>query len=170
MKITYGWKVGSQIAIDPMKAGKEINSISNKSKYVTPDLIVSFASRNKDSELHKYFEWDNEIAGKKYRLSQASHLLRCITIEKIGAVSKGKKEIIFVRAFESVKNDNEKIDKKNIYVPVETALTVPEYRKNVQESIRNAIFALQEKARIYNSYLSNPSQFRDSLDSALKAV
>lgn len=47
---------------------------------VTPRNVVDLA-RNEDSKLHNDFEWDNEIAGDKYRLIQASEMIRHLVFE-----------------------------------------------------------------------------------------
>ena len=38
-------------------------------------------SRPEDAPLHREFEWDNEIAGEKYREEQARRIIRCVVIE-----------------------------------------------------------------------------------------
>lgn len=47
---------------------------------ITPQNVVDLA-RSEDSKLHNDFEWDNEIAGEKYRLSQASEMIRLLVFE-----------------------------------------------------------------------------------------
>lgn len=46
---------------------------------LTPDLVVSEASAE-DHPLHNRFEWDNAVAGPKYREGQASELIRSVQI------------------------------------------------------------------------------------------
>lgn len=46
---------------------------------VTPRLIVDSA-RDPDSPLHRFFEWDDSAAAEKYRLSQASDLIRRVQV------------------------------------------------------------------------------------------
>ena len=47
---------------------------------ITPQNVVDLA-RNENSKLHNDFEWDNEIAGEKYRLSQAREMIQLLTFE-----------------------------------------------------------------------------------------
>lgn len=70
----YSWKsVGFNA--DVQKVGEElerINEITNKN-------VLEYAKDNIDSELHKCFEWNDEIASEKYRLIQATRLISSIS-------------------------------------------------------------------------------------------
>ena len=55
---------------------KELQTLSE----ITPQNVVDLA-RNEDSKLHNDFEWDNDIAGEKYRLLQASEMIRLLAFE-----------------------------------------------------------------------------------------
>lgn len=46
---------------------------------LSPGEVVKEA-KNKDSPLHDQFEWDDRIAGAKYRLEQAARLIRTIKV------------------------------------------------------------------------------------------
>lgn len=62
---------------DANKVYKEISNIGEK---VTPKQLVDYARKNEDSELHKCFEWDNDVAAEKYRLQQAGQVIRTLYI------------------------------------------------------------------------------------------
>lgn len=47
---------------------------------ITPENVLDKA-RDDSTELHKCFEWDNSIAGEKYRLIQARDVIRHFVIE-----------------------------------------------------------------------------------------
>ena len=64
---------------------------------LTPEIVVDEA-RPKGAPLHDRFEWDNKIAGEKYRLVQARDLIRSVQIEFI-STSTGERH--FVRGFHS---------------------------------------------------------------------
>jgi predicted transcriptional regulator len=166
MKSIYSWKAGSHCTGNAGKVGTELEALGDQ---VTPDAVVAYAAKHKKSELHSQFEWNNEIAGHLHRLNQARHLLACIVIEKETVSPKGKKEIVITRAYENIKVSKDETEKR-VYVPIDAALSVPEHREYVIESIRRAIGDLQEKARAYETYLKNSAQFNLGLDSALKAV
>lgn len=64
---------------------------------LTPQIVVDEA-RPEGAPLHDRFEWDNDIAGEKYRLVQAQQLIRSVQIEFIDNRTGEKK---FVRGFHS---------------------------------------------------------------------
>ena len=63
------WKIKGIYKADANKVAGEIGSGK-----ITPEEVLEIA-RNKDSELHKCFEWDDGIAAEKYRLTQARGIL-----------------------------------------------------------------------------------------------
>lgn len=63
------WKIKGIYKADAAKVADEIGS-----EKITPEQVLEKA-RNKDSELHKCFEWDDSIAAEKYRLTQARGIL-----------------------------------------------------------------------------------------------
>ena len=69
----HKWKNGSRISIDPEKAYQEIDSLEEK----TPESVLEKA-RDENTELHKHFEWRDDVAAEKYRLQQARHLIVCM--------------------------------------------------------------------------------------------
>lgn len=46
---------------------------------LTPNAVVDSA-RPDDAPLHDRFEWDDEVAGEKYREVQAAELIRSVTV------------------------------------------------------------------------------------------
>jgi len=62
---------------------------------LTPQIVVDEA-RPEGSPLHSRFDWNDQIAGEKYRLVQAQQLIRAVRIEYIARGSDEKK---FIRAF-----------------------------------------------------------------------
>lgn len=57
----------------------ELKPLQDENNEITPAKVVE-AAKNKKSVLHNYFVWDNKEAANRYRLSQASELLRRIEI------------------------------------------------------------------------------------------
>ena len=47
---------------------------------ITPQNVVELA-RNENSVIHNDFEWNDEIAGEKYRIIQAADMIRSLVIE-----------------------------------------------------------------------------------------
>jgi hypothetical protein len=58
-----------QVVID-----KELDRLYAKHKTVTTELLLTEA-RNPKHALHRYFEWDNDVAGEKYRQHQALQMI-----------------------------------------------------------------------------------------------
>ena len=66
---------------------------------LTPQLVVDKA-RPEGAPLHDRFEWDNEVAGEKYRLVQAQQIIRSV---KISFTDQNTGEQKFIRGFHSVR-------------------------------------------------------------------
>ena len=82
---------------DPQAVASEIYSISDTP---TKHQVVEKA-RDEHSAMHGLFEWDNEIAGEKWREEQASHIMRHLKITFVNAHPDGeeKKKYQPVRLF-----------------------------------------------------------------------
>lgn len=74
----YSWKY--VMNGDPQKVGNELEEIESLGE-ITPERVLWYAERHKNSELHKCFEWDDTEAGKKFRLQQANQILCSISVE-----------------------------------------------------------------------------------------
>ncbi len=109
--------------IDAVEVAKFINMAGN----VDAEQIVSLASP-KGSPIHKYFEWNDKIAGHAYRLTQARHLVLAIQITDT-------QTNLSSRAFESVV-----IEGKRAYVSVQKIAQSPDL---VEQVIENALRELR---------------------------
>lgn len=69
------WSVEGLHKADAQKCYNECQTLEE----VTPANVLEKA-RNKRTELHKCFEWDDSIAGEKYRLIQARDIIRHFVI------------------------------------------------------------------------------------------
>lgn len=85
---------------DVVAVVKELKEIQEVRGEITPAFVLESA-KNKKSVLHGYFTWDNDKAAEKWRLQQASVLLRRIEVK---VVKNG--EQVVMRAFEITKRDN----------------------------------------------------------------
>lgn len=84
-KNEYQWNEGfssSIIKTDINAVIAELKPLQDEHGEITPGKVVE-AAKNKKSVLHNYFVWDNKEAANRYRLSQASELLRRIEIKII---------------------------------------------------------------------------------------
>lgn len=94
----YSWNItGFYNKFDANEVGKELEKIEN----LTPENVVE-AAKNENNVMHDMFEWDDSIAGEKYRKQQASKILATIQV-KIIAEDKPNK---LVRAFVTTKRNS----------------------------------------------------------------
>lgn len=70
------WKVDGIFKADANECYREISSLEQ----ITSKAILDFA-RDENSELHKCFEWDNDLAAEKYRTIQAGNVIRMLYVE-----------------------------------------------------------------------------------------
>lgn len=63
------WKIKGIYKADAQKVADEIGE-----KSITPQEVLEKA-KDKKSELHKCFEWNNDVAAEKYRLQQARAII-----------------------------------------------------------------------------------------------
>ena len=66
------WKIDGIFKADAAKVYQEIGS-----ENVTPESVLEKA-KDKKSELHKCFDWDDKSAANKYRLQQARQIIQFI--------------------------------------------------------------------------------------------
>lgn len=75
----YKFKDGSHLRGDAQKVGERLAALEARGR-LTPETVVSDAQA-KDSPLHPLFEWDDAKAAERYRIQQAGHVIRCVTVE-----------------------------------------------------------------------------------------
>lgn len=77
--IEYAWKQTpcrfNRNNADAQKCGEEIEKAN-----FNIDTMLEFA-KNEDSELHKLFEWNNDVAAERYRRLQAREIIGAIVIK-----------------------------------------------------------------------------------------
>jgi hypothetical protein len=80
-----------------MSLRDQLATIYEQHGKLTPSLVVD-AARPKSSPLHSRFEWDNRVAGEKYREVQAGELIRSVKVRR----SIGDDDTEAVNAYHSV--------------------------------------------------------------------
>lgn len=147
MGMIYQWKDGSHVAIDAQAAGEEMERIRVRQNGRLDQESVLTAARKPKSPLHPHFEWDDSKAAEKYRLDQAGHLIRCITV----TVEKPAGGEVPVRAFVNVKREEDRS-----YTSIQHALSDEELRAQVVaqawselEAWRKRYAELQEFAALF---------------------
>lgn len=80
-------------------AKSELLKIWEKHQQLTPQLVVDEA-RDPGHPLHSHFDWDNKVAGEKWRRHQAHELIRTQKVQIGEDPETGKRTL--ARAFHSV--------------------------------------------------------------------
>jgi hypothetical protein len=130
----HTWKAGSCISIDPERAYDEMSSLSE----LTPQNVLDLA-RNEKTELHRAFEWDDAIAGEKYRLTQARHLIQCIVVRQ----NKDDKEDV-QRVFQIS-------SERSTYKPITYFLENKDEHTKLLEKAKNELYAFQKGTKALQS-------------------
>ncbi len=134
MSTVYKFKPLSKLKGDAQKVGETIEAIRQKEGAVSPAKVVE-AAKDKESVLHRYFEWNDKKAGASYREQQAAHLLRALVV-----VSADDMDLTHpVRAFVSVRHAAEESDDgKGTYTSISEAVRVVSYREQlIQDALRD---------------------------------
>jgi len=108
---------------------------------LTATAVVEHA-RSETSPIHGFFEWDDAIAGLKFRITQARHYLNHIRV-----IPAPKKDPI--RAFHVVTHVDHNKKEYQAYTPLATVISHPEMMKEV---IANARKELEGWRQRYNQY------------------
>lgn len=98
------WKMDSIYKADASKVAEELESLGNE--YSLADIVEK--AKDEKSEMHSCFEWDDSIAGQKYREHQAGKMVRMLVFTK---EEKGEEQKTNIRLIVSTGKHN------NTYTP-----------------------------------------------------
>ena len=129
--MTYQWKVPGIMPVDAQTAGNELQRIYERDGVIEPETVVA-ESKTPSAPLHSCFEWDDEKAAHKYRITQAQTIIRSIVV-----VDEAKQPE--TRAFVNVQRE---------YHPVSVVVRNPEKREIL---LQNALNELRWFERKYNT-------------------
>ncbi len=131
------WRVDNLFKADANKCYAEILELER----ITPEKVLERA-KDENSELHKCFEWNNDVAAEKYRTIQAGNVIRMLYIEPKG------EDIPPVRVLSRTSD--------TVYQPIRTFLTnTTEYEALLKralselESFRNKYKTLSELEQVF---------------------
>lgn len=117
----FGYKYKSEIAeqsykIDANDVGRYFEELHAEYGEITPKMIVEYA-RDENSLLHSIFEWNDSVAGEKWRLKQASQLLRNISYVRYETPIERRVEPIVLHKgdIESVEDENKNKSTEIVY-------------------------------------------------------
>lgn len=132
----YSYKVPGLQKAPAEVTGKVFEELANSEKGLSPRTLVD-ASRDVDAPLHNEFEWRDDVAAEKYRLTQAQGIitnLRIVTIQADGGKA-------LDRAF-VVKPGGE-----SQYVFIQNALSREDWKDHLIEEARRECKAFLGKYR-----------------------
>lgn len=115
-----------------MSALKELTRLVDRDGYITPESVLDEA-RPDGSPLHRYFEWDDDVAAEQYRLVQARQLIVRYSVE----VEIQPEKVIRPRAFVN--------SSPGRYTPIADAMRDPDARDRVMQSAIRELSALRRK-------------------------
>lgn len=118
---------------------EELTGLYQRHGELTPQIVVDEA-RSEDAPLHSRFEWDDTVAGEKYRLVQAARLIRVVRIEYTTPNSDEKK---FIRAFHSLHESGE--PERQGYAPTEEILENEVTRRILLRNMERDIAQLKKR-------------------------
>lgn len=136
-----------------MSLRDQLQSIYDQHGKLTPAIVVDEA-RPADHPLHSRFEWDDAVAGERYRLDQARDLIQSIRITRARADSTHAT----ARAFLSVR-DGEGF----AYRPTEEVLADP-------LSAKLALADMEREWRTFKARWEHMQEFRELILGELEAA
>lgn len=139
----YSWKhTGTAyISADAQLVGEELEKLEFAGE-LTADEVLEFARNNPNSETYKCFEWDNTVAGEKYRRLQASSILSSISV----TIKEEPKET------------------QRVYVSVKTSLDDTRKFKNIKEVLKNDEEYQQLIDRAKNEFINCKEKYEALLE------
>ena len=94
--VRYAWRVGAVTGgVDAQVAGEELQRISDKSGGLAASAVVQ-ESRPEAAPLHPAFEWDDAVAGERWRTHQARNLIRAVQVLPPASKPREKPAPVFV--------------------------------------------------------------------------
>ena len=132
--MVYSWKqYGYSVSAETV--GKEFEKIEATYGRLTNDLVLQNAEDEK-SPLHEMFEWDDAVAGHKYRLQQATQIIISLAVDP-EKTSKPKP----VRAYYNVASD----EKKGSFINIKSAFSNPDTKEIILQRAKKELEAFKAK-------------------------
>lgn len=136
----YEWKDGTiGVPAKAQSVGRRLEKIRRLNGGELKPLMIVKDACSPSSPLHSCFEWNNEIAAAKYRITQANYMIRHIVVRL-----EDRPEAKPIRAFVSVRKDDSRH-----YTSIGVAMSDEEYRKQV---IQEALEEAKEWRERYENY------------------
>ena len=133
----YCWKFYN-FSADANKVGKELENITDED--ITNKDVLEYAENHRNSELAKCFDWDNESAGRKWRLHEASTILQNISI----IIDDSEEPIQTTKVYVNTKKKDEE---KRVFKKLVDVLENDEEYQNLLAKAKNDLEDCQNKYR-----------------------
>lgn len=146
--MVYRWE-SYKYSVPAEVVGAEFEKIEKEHGKITSQFVLDSA-RDTDSPIHSMFEWDNAIAGEKYRLHQATTIILSLKVEK-----ETEKKPKVLRAYYNVSET----EKKGSFINVDSAFSNPDTQEIILkralrefQSFRNKYENLKEFAEVFEKF------------------
>lgn len=161
--MVYSWR-SYNYSVSAETVGHEFEKIEKEHGKITNDLVLQEAT-DENSPLHEMFEWDDSVAGHKYRLHQATLIIVSLAVEPEEV--KTPKE---VRAYYNVSNG----ERKGKFINMKSAFSNPDTKEIVLKrafrefmSFKNKYSNIEEFSELFATFentLSNmDEEFRKDI-------
>jgi len=131
----YEW-AGYSYSVPAQVVGEHVQAIEERDGEVTKESFLDSA-RSKSSPVHKLFDWDNKVAGEKWRLQQAKNILSCLRINIVSESHAPIKTRAFINVVQGSYNGR--------FVSTELAMTKIDTRAGVLTRAQQELLAFKEK-------------------------
>lgn len=121
-----------------MSLRDQLEEVRSEYGRLTPAALVD-AARPEDHPLHTRFEWDDAVAGERYRLDQAREIIRSYRIKYADTPTKPKT----IRGYVSVRSEVE--ESTPAYLPTEEVMADPFLKALTLREMEREVNALWEK-------------------------
>lgn len=139
--MVYKWSTGIFASVDANDAGKEFDRIEKKCGELTSRNLLN-ESKSDKALFHNLFEWDDAVAGEKYRLHQASQIICAL----ISSPSEEELQESNRRAYVNIEtNRNNGAFSTGRYMAIETAMADEEMRNIVLRDAMRELAVYQSK-------------------------
>lgn len=147
MAVVYRYRLQGMFKTPPEVTGKVCQELSESEEGLTPQRLVN-VSRPVEAPLHEEFEWDDSVAGEKYREKQASEIIRSIVIVDSDIETERNVKLSLVDEEEEQKKNRGFVstgENTHHYVPLYAAMTNEVWRKNLLEAAKRDMKAFTIK-------------------------
>jgi hypothetical protein len=156
------WRKGSFFKADAKAALKEIEALNKRHGGYAPDGSLVEHARSPKSVLHNDFEWDDSVAGDKYRLNTEKKIKRSLVVVTEG-LNNGQSEPTEIRLFQRAKIECGGKPQR-IWLNTFDMLKDPEGRQQLVDNAKKELEAFTNKYKA----LSELSDVLEPIDLFLK--